>query len=125
MPLYDYICAACGRRFEVIHGVNDPAPEACPLCGKPQVIRIGRFGKFIACSGYPECKYTAKYVEKIEAKCPEDGGDIVLLRTKKGRPFYGCSNYPTCKFMSWTIPGKEGEGEKPKRGRGKKIETAV
>lgn len=103
--------------------------EACPICGKPQVIRIGRFGKFIACSGYPECKYTAKYMEKIEAKCPEDGGDIVLLRTKRGRPFYGCSNYPTCKFMSWTIPGKDGEqaAEKPKRGRGrgKKIDTVV
>lgn len=83
--------------------------EMCPECGKPVVIRIGRFGKFLACSGYPECKYTAKYMEKVEAKCPEDGGDIVLLRTKRGRPFYGCSNYPTCKFMSWTIPGKEGE----------------
>lgn len=78
--------------------------KICPDCGKQLVIRIGRFGKFLACSGYPECKHTEKLVEKIEAKCPEDGGDVVLLRTKKGRPFYGCSNYPTCKYMSWHKP---------------------
>src|SRR2546429_3820921 len=83
----------------------------CPGCGKAVVIRIGRVGKFLACSGYPECKYTAKYMEKVEAKCPEDGGDIVLLRTKRGRPFYGCSNYPNCKYMSWTKPGAEGDSE--------------
>lgn len=78
--------------------------QYCPECKKQLVIRIGRFGKFLACSGYPECKYTAKLVEKIEAKCPEDGGDVVLLKTKKGRPFYGCSNYPNCKYMSWHKP---------------------
>jgi DNA topoisomerase I len=93
--------------------------EVCPECSKPVVIRIGRFGKFLACSGYPDCKYTAKYMEKVEAKCPDDGGDVVLLRTKRGRPFYGCSNYPSCKFMSWTKPGAAGENgsemAKPKR----------
>jgi DNA topoisomerase-1 len=104
--------------------------ELCVECGKPVVIRIGRFGKFLACSGYPECKYTAKYLEKVEAKCPDDGGDIVLLRTKRGRPFYGCSNYPNCKYMSWTIPGKEGEdgaagsGKRKSSGRSKKKESS-
>lgn len=92
--------------------------KICPVCGKQLVIRIGRFGKFLACSGYPDCKHTEKLVEKIEAKCPEDGGDVVLLRTKKGRPFYGCSNYPACKYMSWHKPqGLQAEvnptGDKP------------
>ncbi len=81
--------------------------KVCPECGKQLVVRIGRFGKFLACSGYPECKHTEKFIEKVEAKCPEDGGDIVLLRTRRGRPFYGCSNYPKCKFMSWHRPDQK------------------
>lgn len=89
------------QRVKIIPQLSD---KNCPECGKQLVIRIGRFGKFLACSGYPECKHTEKLIEKVEAKCPEDGGDIVLLRTRKGRPFYGCSNYPKCKFMSWHKP---------------------
>jgi DNA topoisomerase-1 len=89
------------QRVKVIPQLTD---QKCPECGKPIVIRIGRFGKFLACSGYPECKHTEKYIEKVDAKCPEDGGDIVLLRTRKGRPFYGCCNYPNCKYMSWRKP---------------------
>ena len=99
--------ATVGETAARVKIVPQMVDQNCPECGKQLVIRIGRFGKFLACSGYPDCKYTAKLIEKIDAKCPEDGGDIVLLRTKKGRPFYGCSNYPKCKFMSWHKPGTE------------------
>ncbi|MBI2011597.1 type I DNA topoisomerase [Candidatus Daviesbacteria bacterium] len=81
--------------------------EKCPNCGKNLVIRIGRFGKFLACSGFPECKYTGSLDIKINAKCPQDGGEIVVRRTKKGRVFYGCKNYPNCKYASWTKPKEE------------------
>ncbi|MCL4367464.1 type I DNA topoisomerase [Patescibacteria group bacterium] len=78
--------------------------KKCPECGKDLVVKYGRFGKFLACSGFPDCKHTESFEEKINAKCPDCGGDIVLRKTKKGRPFYGCSNWPTCKYASWTKP---------------------
>lgn len=78
----------------------------CPECGTgEEVIRIGRFGKFISCSRFPECKYTKQYVEKIDMKCPDcKKGDVILRRTKRGRQFYGCSAYPACKWASWSKP---------------------
>lgn len=75
--------------------------EKCPVCGNPLVIRIGRFGKFIACSTFPACKYTRPIVEKIDMKCPKCGGDIVIKKTHRGKVFYGCSNYPKCTFAAW------------------------
>jgi DNA topoisomerase-1 len=75
--------------------------EKCPLSGDPLVIRMGRFGKFIACSSFPKCKYTRQYAEKIDMKCPRDGGDIVIKKTRRGKTFYGCSNYPKCTFAAW------------------------
>lgn len=75
--------------------------EKCPLSGDPLVIRVGRFGKFIACSSFPKCKYTRQYAEKIDMKCPRDGGDIVIKKTRRGKTFYGCSNYPKCTFAAW------------------------
>lgn len=78
--------------------------KQCPKCGKDLVVRFGRFGKFLACSGFPDCKHTEPLEEKLNIKCPDCGGDVVLRRTKKGRPFYGCSNYPNCKFASWNKP---------------------
>jgi DNA topoisomerase-1 len=76
----------------------------CPECGNPLIIRHGRYGKFIGCSNFPECRYTEPLLEKVGVKCPEDGGDIVERRTRKGRVFYGCSNYPECEFTSWKRP---------------------
>ena len=77
----------------------------CPKCKGDLVIRIGRFGKFIACSKFPECKYSETYVEKLEGvKCPKCGGAIVIKKSKKGRKFYGCSNYPKCDWASWRKP---------------------
>ncbi len=76
--------------------------EKCPLCGNPLVIKIGRFGKFVACSTFPTCKYTRSYADKVEGlKCPKDGGDIVIKKTHRGKVFYGCSNYPACTFAAW------------------------
>ena len=78
--------------------------KACPKCGHDLVIKWGRFGKFISCSNYPECKYTEPYLEKIGVECPKDGGEIVVRKTRKGRIFYGCENYPNCDFTSWKRP---------------------
>lgn len=72
----------------------------CPLCGKPAYIRSGRFGKFIGCSGYPECKFTKPVENKIGVKCPECGSELVQKISKKKRTFYGCSGYPDCTFAS-------------------------
>lgn len=79
--------------------------EICPKCGSPVVVRLGKFGKFFACSRFPDCKYTSNYVQKINIKCPKcKTGDIIVRKTKSKRTFYGCSNYPNCDFASWTKP---------------------
>ena len=80
---------------------DEPTDEICPNCGRPMVIKTGRFGRFISCTGYPECKTTKPIVKDTGAKCPKDGGMIVERRSKKGRTFYGCANYPNCDFVSW------------------------
>ena len=82
----------------------EPIGRACPECGRDLVIRYGRFGKFISCSGFPECRYTEPWLEKIGVACPKDGGDLAERKTRKGRVFYGCINYPNCDFTSWKKP---------------------
>ena len=82
----------------------EPIGRACPECGKELVIRYGRYGKFISCSGFPECRHTEAWLEKIGVTCPKDGGDIVSRKTRKGRIFFGCANYPNCDFTSWKRP---------------------
>ncbi len=79
----------------------------CEKCGRRMVVKNGRFGKFIACPGYPECKNVKNFVEPIGAKCPKCGGDVIVRKSKKGRVFYGCSNYPSCDFVSWAEPTNE------------------
>lgn len=76
----------------------------CPDCGHDLIVRWGRYGKFISCSNYPECKYTEPFLEKIGVICPKDGGELVERKTRRGRIFYGCSNYPNCDFSSWKRP---------------------
>ncbi len=78
--------------------------DACPRCGKPLVIRTGRFGKFVACSGYPDCKYTQSYEVKIGVNCPKCGREIVQRVSKKKKVFYGCSGYPDCDFTTYLKP---------------------
>ncbi|MCI7145052.1 MAG: type I DNA topoisomerase [Clostridiales bacterium] len=81
--------------------------ENCELCGRPLVLKHGRYGDFIACSGYPECKFTKTVVQETGVKCPQCGGDIIVRRSKRGKIFYGCSNYPECKQAYWNKPVNE------------------
>ena len=96
--------------------------EKCPECKEGDlVIRIGRFGRFVACSRYPECKYKANWQNKIGMKCPKctsEGsvpvGEVIMRQTRSRRTFFGCSNYPKCDFASWTRPSpaeRVSEGE--------------
>lgn len=86
---------------------DEPTDEICPTCGRPMVIKHGRFGKFISCSGYPECKTTKPIVKETGATCPKCAGAIVERRSRKGRVFYGCANYPKCDFISWDAVAPE------------------
>ena len=79
----------------------------CDQCGRHMVIKYGPHGRFLACPGFPECRNTKPYLEKIGVPCPKCGKDVVLRRTKKGRKYYGCENNPECDFMSWQKPSKE------------------
>jgi len=82
----------------------EPIGRPCPTCEKELVIRYGRFGKFISCSGFPDCRYTEPWLLKIGVACPQDHGDLVERKTRKGRTFFGCVNYPNCDFTSWKKP---------------------
>lgn len=93
--------------------------KKCSECGKDLVVRIGRFGKFLACSGFPDCKHTEGLEEKVDAKCPDDGGDIVIRKTRRGKTFYGCKNWPTCKYASWTKPKGVDSGQTTGEGKQK------
>ncbi len=86
---------------------EDQTDLICEKCGRPMVVKFGRYGKFIACSGYPECKNIKKIVHETGAECPKCGGKVVLKKTKRGRVFYGCSEYPNCDFVSWDEPTME------------------
>jgi DNA topoisomerase-1 len=83
--------------------MTQASEEICPKCGRPMVIKVGRFGKFLACSGYPECKTTMPYIVKTGVSCPQCGGELVKRISKKKKVFYGCSKYPKCQF---TVNGK-------------------
>ncbi len=84
-----------------------PAGIECDLCGAQMVYKTGRYGEFIACPNYPECKNTKQITKPIEAPCPTCGGQVLTKKSKKGKTFYGCANYPTCTFVSWDMPIEE------------------
>lgn len=86
---------------------EEETDEICEKCGRHMVVKVGRFGKFLACPGYPECKNTKPLVLRTKAKCPRCGGDVIEKKTRKGASFYGCSNYPECNFMTWDLPSDE------------------
>lgn len=90
---------------------DEESDETCDLCGRKMVIKYGRFGKFLACPGFPECRNTKTFLEKIGVECPKCGKEIVVRRTKKGRVYYGCENAPDCDYMSWQRPKKEEKTE--------------
>ncbi len=83
---------------------DEVTEEICELCGKNMVVKYGPHGRFLACPGFPDCKNTKPYLEKIGVACPNCGSDIVLRKTKKGRKYYGCINNPDCDFMTWQKP---------------------
>lgn len=92
------------RDIEKVKLEEEKTGELCELCGKPMVVKQGRYGEFIACSGYPDCKNTKPKVSKIDVKCPRCGRDIVARKSKTGKLFYGCSGYPECNQLFWNKP---------------------
>lgn len=92
------------KEIEKLEMPEKPAGENCEKCGKPMLIKMGRFGEFMACSGYPDCKNTKPIVKKTGVKCPKCGKDIVKRKSKKGKIFYGCSGYPNCDMVFWDKP---------------------
>lgn len=86
---------------------EDTTDIPCDKCGRMMVIKTGRFGRFLACPGYPECKNAKPLIVNTGAKCPECGGEIIERKSKKGHVFYGCGNWPKCNFMSWDAPAEE------------------
>ncbi|MDL2328112.1 topoisomerase DNA-binding C4 zinc finger domain-containing protein, partial [Ruminococcaceae bacterium OttesenSCG-928-A11] len=93
-----------GQKVKVPEEVTD---VVCELCGRNMVVKSGRYGKFLACPGFPECKNTKRLVEEMPGCCPKDGGKIAKRTSGKGRVFYGCSNYPACDFVTWDTPTAE------------------
>lgn len=107
---YEPLREAIKEANEKIEKINmdEETDEICEECGSNMVIKYGRFGKFMACKNYPECKNTKPLVNKIGVKCPKcKDGEIILRKSKKGKAFYGCSNYPECDFISWNKPTGE------------------
>jgi DNA topoisomerase-1 len=86
--------------MEKVKLADEVTEEVCPKCGKPMVVKFGRYGKFLACSGYPECKSTLPFLVRVGVNCPECGSELVEKISKKKRTFYGCSNYPKCTFAT-------------------------
>ncbi|WP_176746969.1 type I DNA topoisomerase [Staphylococcus sp. HMSC062A05] len=97
--------ARAEKEMEKIEIKDEPAGEDCEVCGSPMVIKMGRYGKFMACSNFPDCRNTKAIVKTIGVTCPTcKKGDVVERKSKKNRIFYGCSNYPECDFISWDKP---------------------
>lgn len=99
--------AVADKEIERVKVEDQLTGEICELCGKPMALKTGRFGDFIACTGYPECKNTRPIVTKVDVKCPNCGNDIIVRRSKRGKVFYGCSGYPNCKQVFWDKPVDE------------------
>ena len=93
-----------GKRIKV---EDIPTDEICEKCGRPMVIKSGRYGKFVACSGFPECRNAHPLVKDTGGLCPLDGGHMLVRKSAKGRVYYGCSNYPNCNYMTWDEPVPE------------------
>ena len=106
-PEFRDMVAKADEELDKIEVADELADEYCPLCQRQLVVKYGPHGKFLACPGFPECKFTKPYLEKIDVKCPKCGKEIVVRRSKKGRLFYGCEDYPNCDFMSWARPSAE------------------
>ncbi len=83
---------------------DEAADRDCPSCGRPMVIKVGRYGRFLSCSGFPECRQTLPFQQRVEARCPRCGAQLAAKRSRRGRVFYGCTAYPVCDFTVWSRP---------------------
>ena len=92
------------EKIGVVEIEDEVSDEVCEQCGRNLVIKMGRYGKFLACPGFPDCRFTKPLLEDTGVKCPKCEGALVARRSKKGRKFYGCSNYPECDFVTWDLP---------------------
>ena len=106
-PDLDEAVMAAEKDLEKVKITDEETDVICEECGRNMVIKYGPHGKFLACPGFPECRNTKPYLEKIGIACPKCGKDIVLKKTKKGRKYYGCENNPECEFMSWARPSEK------------------
>ena len=106
-PDLDAAVVKAEKELEKIDIRDEVSEEKCEVCGRPMLIKYGPHGRFLACSGFPDCRSTMPYFEKIGVDCPQCGRDIVLKKSKKGRKYYGCIGNPECEFMVWQKPSKE------------------
>ena len=106
-PDLDEAVKKAEAELESIKIEDEVSEEVCDVCGRNMVIKYGPHGKFLACPGFPECRFTKPFYEKIGVTCPKCGGDVVIKTTRKGRRYYGCINAPECDFMSWAMPSNE------------------
>ncbi|MDO5406910.1 MAG: type I DNA topoisomerase [Eubacteriales bacterium] len=106
-PDLDQAVKTAEKTLESIKIADEVSDVVCDLCGRNMVIKYGPHGKFLACPGFPECKNTKPYLEKIGVPCPKCGKEVVIKKTKKGRRYYGCEDNPECDFMSWQKPSTE------------------
>ena len=106
-PDLEHAVQAAEKDLEKVKIEDEVTDVICELCGRNMVVKYGPHGKFLACPGFPECKNTKPYLEKIGVSCPKCGKEVVLKKTKKGRKYYGCEANPECDFMSWQKPSKE------------------
>lgn len=104
---FSHLLEKADKEIETVEAPVEVSDVKCEKCGRMMVYKQGRFGKFLACPGFPECRNTKPILKKIGVKCPECGGDIIERRTKTRKVFYGCSNYPDCKFTSWDKPTEQ------------------
>ena len=106
-PDFDESVLEAEKKLESVKIADEVSDEVCDQCGRNFVIKYGPHGKFLACPGFPECRNTKPYLERVGVKCPICGKDIVARRSKKGRRFYGCESGTDCEFISWNMPSKE------------------
>ncbi len=106
-PDLDEAVKKAEKELDEVEIADEVSDELCDVCGRNMVIKYGPHGKFLACPGFPECKNTKPYFEKIGVPCPKCGKEVVIRKTKKGRRYYGCEAIPECDFMVWQKPSKE------------------
>jgi DNA topoisomerase-1 len=106
-PDLDRAVSEAEKELEHVKVQDEVTDEVCELCGRNMVIKYGPHGKFLGCPGFPECRNTKPFYEKIGVPCPKCGKDVVIRHTKKGRRYYGCIDIPECDYMVWQRPKKE------------------